>query len=122
MLHQALTLAVCLWPSQEALEDGATASAVLTLRGHSASVYALDHSLDQRFLFSGSGDGTLRLWSMQLREGLVVYRGHVTPVWDVAASPVGHYFASAGSDRTARLWSTEHVHALRMFVGECAGG
>ena len=44
------------------------------LRGHSRPVYGLDFSLDERLLLSASGDGTVRLWSTEIRANLVAYR------------------------------------------------
>lgn len=37
---------------------------VTYLHGHSGPVYAVDASHDMRVALSGSGDGTVRLWSM----------------------------------------------------------
>jgi WD40 repeat protein len=36
---------------------------VTYLYGHTAPVFAVDWSHDTRLLFSGSGDGTVRMWS-----------------------------------------------------------
>ena len=45
------------------------------------------------------------------------YEEHDDIVWDVQWGPFGHYFLTGSHDRTGRLWSTDHVTALRMFVG-----
>jgi transcription initiation factor TFIID subunit 5 len=93
------------------------------LIGHSAPVYGLSFSpsagsaAPPRHLLSASGDGTVRLWSMDTYSALVAYKGHQDPVWDVEWGPGGVYFASGGRDRTARLWVAERTSALRMFVG-----
>lgn len=93
------------------------------LIGHSAPVYGLSFSpsagsaASPRHLLSASGDGTVRLWSMDTYAALVAYKGHQDPVWDVEWGPGGVYFASGGRDRTARLWVAERTSALRMFVG-----
>jgi transcription initiation factor TFIID subunit 5 len=101
--------------------DYADAGGSAVLRGHAAAVYGVDFSPDESLALSAGGDGTLRLWSLELGAGLVAYRGHLLPVWDCAFAPHhGFYFASAGADRTARLWSTERSQALRVFVGHQA--
>ncbi|KAK9828987.1 hypothetical protein WJX72_003246 [[Myrmecia] bisecta] len=96
---------------------GSNGSDVTYLRGHSAAVYGLDYSTDHQLLYSGSADGTVRLWSTEIGANLAAYRGHNFPVWDVAANPHGHYFASASGDRTARVWCTERPYALRILAG-----
>lgn len=87
------------------------------LVGHSGPVYACRFTPDGQFLFSGSMDGTIRLWSLGTFSSLVAYRGHNGPVWDVDVGPSGHYFVSGSADRTARLWSTQGMQPLRLFVG-----
>ena len=103
------------------------------LVGHSGPVYALSFSpstmmekgreplygakTTPRLLLSCSGDGTIRLWSIDIWQCLLTYKGHLKPVWDVVWSPFGHYFLTASNDRTARLWSTNNIAALRIFAG-----
>jgi transcription initiation factor TFIID subunit 5 len=91
---------------------------LLHFSGHSGAVYAADFSPDDQLLLSSSADGTVRLWSMELRVALAAYKGHVLPVWDASFAPdYGYYFASGGADRAARVWSTERSQALRVFAG-----
>lgn len=70
-----------------------------------------------RWLLSSSGDKTIRLWSLDLWQCMVIYKGHDRPVWDLRWGPFGHYFVSGGSDRTARLWLTGEIRQQRIFVG-----
>lgn len=88
-----------------------------TLCGHSGPVYSVSFSPDRTLLLSCSEDSTIRLWSLQIWNCLVVYKGHMFPVWDVKFSPLGYYFASASYDKTARLWATDHYQPLRVFAG-----
>ncbi|BGP40624.1 Transcription initiation factor TFIID subunit 5 [Rhodotorula kratochvilovae] len=93
------------------------------LIAHSGPVYSL--SFDPvpgpagppRYLLSASADSTVRLWSLETYQNLVVYRGHREPVWAVEWGPRGVYFATASRDRTARLWITDKVNAVRIFAG-----
>lgn len=103
------------------------------LIGHSGPVYAVafapsaskNESVSEadrvptnaRWLLSSSADKTIRLWSLDTWQCMVVYKGHDRPVWDLRWGPFGHYFVSGGSDRTARLWVTDHIRQQRIFVG-----
>lgn len=103
------------------------------LIGHSGPVYAVAFQpsasrqenvnaednipTNSRFLLSSSADKTVRLWSLDTWQCVVVYKGHDRPVWDLRWGPFGHYFVTGGSDRTARLWVTDHIRQQRIFVG-----
>ena len=70
-----------------------------------------------RWLLSSSADKTVRLWSLDTWQCMVVYKGHDRPVWDIRWGPFGHYFVTGGNDRTARLWVTDHIRQQRIFAG-----
>ncbi|KAJ5807910.1 hypothetical protein N7474_009179 [Penicillium riverlandense] len=103
------------------------------LIGHSGPVYAVSFSpssvprdntpgadrvsTNSRWLLSSSADKTIRLWSLDTWQCMVVYKGHNRPVWDARWGPFGHYFLSGGSDKTARLWITHEPRQTRIFAG-----
>ncbi|OJI96314.1 hypothetical protein ASPVEDRAFT_35689 [Aspergillus versicolor CBS 583.65] len=99
------------------------------LIGHSGPIYAVSFApsatptenavapTNARWLLSSSADRTIRLWSLDLWQCMVVYKGHDQPVWDLQWGPFGHYFVSGGHDKTARLWVTDHIRQQRIFVG-----
>lgn len=99
------------------------------LYGHSGPVYAVSFApsiespesaavkTNVRWLLSSSADKTIRLWSLDLWQCMVVYKGHASPVWDLQWGPFGYYFVSGGADKTARLWVTDRVRQQRIFVG-----
>lgn len=98
--------------------------AMRKLIGHTAPVYSMSYdpiygsAQKPSTLLSASGDGTVRLWSLDTYTNLVAYRGHNRdPVWDAEWGPMGIYFASASRDRTAKLWSSDRVTPLRMYTG-----
>lgn len=77
-----------------------------------------EHPISRRdFLVSGGEDGTVRLWSLLVYQGIIVHRGHLWPVWDVHFGPFGHYFCSAGMDRSLRVWTTEKESPVRLMAG-----
>lgn len=83
---------------------GRDVEATSILRGHTGSVHSVSLSPDGSSLLSAGADGTVRLYSTELRANLAAYRGPSVPVWDVAYAPVGTYFASAHADRTVRVY------------------
>jgi transcription initiation factor TFIID subunit 5 len=103
------------------------------LIGHSGPVYAVQFQpcataresvpgdetspTNARWLLSSSADKTIRLWSLDTWQCMVVYKGHDRPVWDVTFGPFGHYFVSGGNDKTARLWVSDQIRQQRIFVG-----
>lgn len=107
------------------------------LIGHSAPVYSVAFSdaienktatlfgeqgkqlpdTNPKMLLSASGDGHIRLWSLETWTCLCIYKGHSGPVFNVSWSPQGHYFMSGGWDRTARVWMQDHASAQRLLVG-----
>ncbi|KAG1654193.1 hypothetical protein FOA52_004568 [Chlamydomonas sp. UWO 241] len=96
------------------------APGVMHLLGHRAPVYSLSFAHDERLLFSGGGDGCIRLWSPDMGSALASLRGHLLPVWDVAACPQGWLLASASADRTARIWGTDSTRCLRVLAGHAS--
>ncbi|CAG8059708.1 unnamed protein product [Penicillium olsonii] len=103
------------------------------LIGHSGAVYAVafppcssirdevsEHDrvhTGARWLLSSAADKTIRLWSLDTWQCMVIYKGHDGPVWDLRWGPFGHYFVSGSNDRTARLWVSDHIRQQRIFVG-----
>ncbi|HEU4890799.1 MAG TPA: caspase family protein [Vicinamibacterales bacterium] len=77
----------------------ATGSPVATLRGHTARVNSLAFSVDHRWLFSTSDDGTVRLWegqSGQHRATIIYFDGTPEPEWLVVA-PDGLFDGTANA-------------------------
>jgi transcription initiation factor TFIID subunit 5 len=115
-------------PTHEGL-DNSPPSNSRRLIGHSGPVYAVafapsmaktDDAIaptNARWLLSSSADKTIRLWSLDMWQCIVVYKGHDQPVWDICWGPFGYYFVSGGHDKTARLWVTDRIRQQRIFAG-----
>lgn len=73
------------------------------LSGHTTQVNAFVFSDDSTTLVTGSGDATIRLYSVDTGESRTL-RGHTAPIFDVALSPTSALVASASADTTIRLW------------------
>jgi WD40 repeat protein len=75
-------------------------------------VQCLVISLDGRVLTSGSGDRTVRLWSLPDGDALKTLEGHAQQVSCLAISPDGRLLASGSYDTTVRLWGLEPLRHL----------
>jgi WD40 repeat protein len=86
------------------------------IEGHAASsnVTALAVSRDGKFLATGAGDKTIRLYDLTPGTPKLarVYQGHTEEVATLAFSPDGKTLASGSADQSIRLWrvslSDEH--------------
>jgi WD40 repeat protein len=76
-----------------------------TLEGHKLEVFALAFSPDGKWLASGSGDKTVRIWNVGNGDCVQTLEGHKARLADVAFSPDGQHLASAASDGSVRIWS-----------------
>jgi WD40 repeat protein len=87
------------------LWDVATGRIVVTLEGHTSSVFALAFSPDGKALASGSKDRTVKLWEVATGKNTASLVGHTSAVEAVAFSPDGKTLASGSDDRTIKLWN-----------------
>ena len=88
-------------------------------RDHTGAVLALAITPDNRRLFSGGIDGTIREWNIESGESLRVLHDHTSWVNSLAVDRSGKLLASAGSDNSLRLrWMEEPSKAEVLSVKE----
>jgi WD40 repeat protein len=98
---QELTRLAAAWPNDDFRPFLETHC---TLRGHSADVRCLAFHPDNRLLATGSGDRTIRLWTLPDGGLQNTLQGHRSQVNCLAVSPDGRVLASGGWDSFAWLW------------------
>ena len=86
---------------------------LMTMRGHRGRVACLAVSSDQRTLYSGGEDGTIRTWSCSLGRQEAVWDAHEGGVTCLALSPDGRYRVSGGMDKKIQLWDGRKATLVR---------
>jgi WD40 repeat protein len=90
---------------------------LVTQLGHSFKIASVAFSLDGRYVLTGSGDKTARLWDVETGREVRKFEGHRETISSVAFSPDGRYVLTGSEDSTARLWDLKTGKEVRKFKG-----
>lgn len=86
--------------------------------GHTSYVSAIAFSPDGKYIISGGGDETTRLWDVATGVEIRTFKGHKMGPTAVAFSPDGRYVLTGGEfDKTLRLWDIASGDTIRIFKG-----
>jgi WD40 repeat protein len=80
---------------------------LIEIKGHDSAVFSLCWSKDGAYIFSGSGDYTIRKWQWIDGKELIVLRGHTNHVRFICLSPDERHLVSASSDCSVLIWNLE---------------
>ena len=106
--------------------DGALVEAAFRLplrafSGHTDEVYSAVFSADGRYVLTGSGDQTARIWDIATGQVVRTFSGDGGKVYAVAFSPDENYILTGNEDHTARLWNTVTGQVVLTFTGHSEG-
>lgn len=76
-----------------------------TCKGHKRGVWTVRFSKTERILATGSGDKTVKLWSLDDCTCLKTFEGHTNSVLRVDFLNMGMQLVSAASDGLVKLWN-----------------
>ncbi len=108
-----------LLPAADDLPPGAVA-----LRGHKEAVYAVAFTPDGKYVLTGSGDPSVKVWEVATGKEVKTFagpNGHRGLVLGIAVSPDGTHFATAGADNSARVWDFPDARPVREYALRAEG-
>ncbi|MSW64160.1 MAG: hypothetical protein F2825_04620 [Actinobacteria bacterium] len=95
-----------------------------------SAVNSVSFSPDGKYVVSGSGDKSVKIWSTESGEVVRRLNGHTSDVNSVSFSPDGKYVVSGSgsgyrydgnfkhsSDNSVKIWSTESGEVVRAWNG-----
>jgi WD40 repeat protein/serine/threonine protein kinase len=103
-----------------ALVEAAARLPLMAFSGHTAEVYDVKFSPDDRYVLTGSGDGTARLWDAVTGQPIRTFEV-AGAVYAVDFSPDGAFILTGSEDHAVRLWETASGQLLRTFTGHEGG-
>lgn len=81
---------------------------------HDNSVFCVQYSADQRYLYSGGRDAQLKVWDLDNLPRVVLQKAaHWYTINDLALSPDGAFLATGSRDKTIRIWRTDNFELVK---------
>jgi|GEM_PF-6887656 len=88
----------------------------ITLEGHKNPVLCVSYG-NGRTCVSGSSEGIIKIWGIEMRETYFTFAAHNNGVNTVNVSPDGKMFLSGGFDNLVKLWDISTGNLIRTFLG-----
>ena len=87
-----------------------------TLAGHQNSVFAVAYSPCGKYLWSGSRDAHLRIWSVENNyECIEAIPAHLFAINHIVFSPLGQWAATCSMDKSIKIWDTNTFRLLKVI-------
>jgi len=83
-------------------------------RAHDNSVFCVQYSQDERYLYSGGRDAQLKVWELgESARGVLQKAAHWYTINDLALSPDGSLLATGSRDKRIRIWRTSDFELIK---------
>ncbi len=105
---------ICIWDTQTGrlLHDLSRAAG-----GHLHGVNSIDFSPDERWLVSGSEEGTFKIWEVNTGKLHKDFSDSGNPITRVRFSPDGKLVAVAGKDQSLKIWQVSSGQCINHYLG-----
>jgi tRNA A-37 threonylcarbamoyl transferase component Bud32 len=82
-------------------------SDLLTLKGHTGTIFSASFSPDGSRVVTGSDDNTAKVWDARSGAELLTLKGHTEAVYSASFSPDGSRVVTGSQDNTAKVWEAK---------------
>ncbi|MDZ7649413.1 MAG: hypothetical protein U5K54_20930 [Cytophagales bacterium] len=104
--------------SQQSCGSVSTGREVRSFLGHQFSVNSLDFSNDGKYLITGNGDQTVKIWEVATGKEILSIHPDQERLTDVVFDPKGKYFVTVGFGRKAVVWEFPSKKKLKEFPAD----
>ena len=104
----------CGFANSPSIIDVSTGKRITALAGHALTVYAGVFSPDGKYIMTGSGDGTSRLWDTASGRQIAQFIGFIDGEW-IVITPEGYYNSSPSGHKYLNIRVDNSVYGIDQF-------
>ncbi|MGV8058169.1 MAG: caspase family protein [Smithellaceae bacterium] len=109
-----ILLLSCGFANSPSIIDVSTGKSIASLAGHALTVYAGVFSPDGKYIITGSGDGTARIWNTASGRQIAQFIGFIDGEW-IVITPEGYYNSSANGHKYLNIRVDNSVYGIDQF-------